>query len=345
MRAGRSGGGARVAPDDLEAELSACGETVPLELTSKGPEVGGQVVGAGQDDGRGARRQMRAPRWPGAGGAHVLRDVERGARVAPQRGRQDEPDVAGRERGPLEVHGGERRFDLGHREGVRLEGRHGAGRRTIEPVQPDGEAGVALGEIVEEDLQFRRARRELGDDLDDSFLVAQVGGKEARFAPVHEEDGPAAGREAKAGGACRFGKEPGPCPGGNARRTEPEAREVEIPRLEAKVVRGVVGRAPHLGAAVAKDGGEGGPARIFVRDDIAVAGQEEGRIHLAGHGRVGQVEARLGDARDAPRTEGGSRKQRQERHVRRSGETEVAVNLRLRPPRRKPARDGLAMRG
>ena len=103
----------------------------------------------------------------------------------------------------------------------------------------------------------------------------------AGLGAVHEEDGAAAGGEAEAGGAGGVGDDDGFGPGGEAGGAEPEAGEVERGGAEGEPVAGEGRRAADVGAAVAVGGGEGGAAGVFVRDEVAVAGEEEGRVHPA----------------------------------------------------------------
>ena len=146
------------------------------------------------------------------------------------------------------------------------------------------------------------------------LLVAGVGGEVAGLGAVR---GRGRRRRRWRGGGGRgpgaSARSAGLGPGGDAGGAEPEAGEVERRGAEGEPVAREGGGAADLGAAAAVGGGEGGAAGVFVRDEVAVAGEEEGGVHAAGHGGVGEVVAFLGDGADAPVGQRGSRRERAEK--------------------------------
>ena len=292
----RSGGGRAGVAGDLEAEGAGGGEAVGVQGDGVAAEVGGRAS-AGPRERRPAVTSRVRVTWRGWMLSPSISMVARAGRVSGE----DEGDFARGVGGALEVHGIQGGFDLGHdRVGPGVEGVALAGGRAVQPVELEAEAGVALGEVVEEDRQAGFACGQVEGDLGARFLVAGVGGEVAGLGAVEEEDGAAAGGEAEAGGAGGVGEDAGLGPGGEAGGAEPEAGEVERGGAEGQPVAGEGGRAADLGAAAAVVGGEGGAAGVFVRDEVPVAGEEEGGVHGAGHGRVGEVVALLGDGGDAP---------------------------------------------
>ena len=294
---------------DLGPDRAGGLEAARIEGDPEVAEVGGHPLGGADHEPVGAAGQ-------GEGEVHMLArhevalDHHLGGNVLRERPAEDQGHVAAHVGGAVEVHpvegGLDGLGDLARRRG-RDRDRDGG---TGEVVGLDEIPRVALGQVVEEDEELVRPGLERQVEVRLGLQVAAIGGHPADLGAVEPQDPAAAGPEPEPRRPRRLRLQDHPRPGRDPGRAEPEAREVEPRRAEGQPPARGRERPPHVGPPVPMPLGEERPAGIFVGDEVLVLGEEEERVHLPPHGRVGRVEALLGERADLPVADGLPRPER-----------------------------------
>ncbi len=152
-------------------------------------------------------------------------------------------------------------------------------------------ARVAFRKIIEKQRNLVQPGLEVEFKLLFRFEIAAIGCHPSDFPTVQEKDRTAAGAETNTSCPCLADIEIGAGPGCQTRGTEPETGQIDTRRAERQPPLLCLEGPTHIWSFAAIGFCKDCAARIFVRNEILMFGQEEEGVHFALHRLIDHIKA------------------------------------------------------